>query len=287
MPTARASAARPAAAMPRAAATAAGQPSPRQAAPPPFPIDPADLIAGLGRGLAVIESFDDEHPRMTVAEVAARTGIPRTATRRHLLSLCHFGYAATEGGRFWLEPRVLRLGQSYLEAARLPRLVRPFIQQLSQLTGETVNVSVLDGHEVVYIARSNTPRVVSIGFHAGARVPAHVVSPGPVLLSTLDDAALAKWVSAHEFAGFTAATVVDRQSFLRQVRSARTHEYWSSRGLLDAGLCGVAVALKDRRGQCRAALGMTLQGVLWSPERVAEQLVPALLETAQHLRPLL
>ena len=125
------------------------------------PIDPADLIVALGRGLTVIESFDDEHPRMTAAMVGARTGIPRTAARRHLLSLCHFGYAQTDGKHFWLAPRVLRLGRSYLGAARMPRLVQPFIQRLSMASGETVNVSLLDGHEVVYVARSNSPLAAS------------------------------------------------------------------------------------------------------------------------------
>jgi len=256
-------------------------------APRPFPIDPADLIAGLGRGLAVIESFDDEHDRMTIAEVAARTAIPRTAARRHLLSLCHFGYAATDGKRFWLQPRVLRLGQSYLDAARLPRLVRPFIQQLSTNTGETVNVSVLDGHEVVYVVRSNSPRMVSIGFHAGARVPAHVVSPGTVLLAALDDDALARWIAEHDFAGFTAATLTSAAAFRDQVNAARASDYVVLQGQLDSGLTGVAVALKDRRGETRAAIGMTLQTVAWSVESIVAKLLPALQSTAQTLRPVI
>ncbi len=250
-------------------------------------IDPADLIAGLGRGLAVIESFDDAHPRMTVAETAAATGIPRSAARRYLLSLCHFGYAETDGKRFWLTPRVLRLGQSYLEAARMPRLVQPFIQRLSMATGETVNVSVLDGHEVVYVARSNSPRVVSIGFHAGARVPAHVVSPGTVLLAALPDEALRAWVAGHEFGVFSASTVVDREAYLEQVLAARSHDAWISRGRLDAGLVGVAVRLKDRRGETCAAIGMTLQCQPWPPEQMIERLLPLLRETAQTLRALL
>ena len=79
-------------------------------------IEPDDLIAGLGRGLAVIECFDDEHVKMTPAEVAERAQISRTAARRYLLSLCHFGYARTNGKTFWLAPRVLRLGQSYMSA---------------------------------------------------------------------------------------------------------------------------------------------------------------------------
>lgn len=261
--------------------------NPERPAAPAFPIDPADLIAGLGRGLSVIESFDDEHPRMTVAEVALRTAIPRTAARRHLLSLCHFGYAQTDGKQFWLAPRVLRLGQSYLGSARLPRLVQPFIQRLSMATGETVNVSVLDGHEVVYVARSNSPRLVSIGFHAGARAPAHVVTPGIVLLSRLPEKALRQWVDEHEFAHFTSNTVTDRRAFMDVVRTARRQDHWVTQQQLDSGLLGVAVPLMDRHGRCRAALGMTLQVPAWPPAAVEERLVPALRETALTLLPLI
>ena len=114
----------------------------------------------------MIEAFDDDHPRLTPSEAAALTGLSRTAARRFLLSLVHFGYAPTDGKHFWLKPRVLRLGQSYLGAARLPRLVQPFIQRVSMQSGETVNFSVLDGHEVVYVARSNSPRFVSIGYRS-------------------------------------------------------------------------------------------------------------------------
>lgn len=257
------------------------------ALPVEFPIDPADLIAGLGRGLLVIESFDDDHPRMTVSEVSQRTGIPRTAARRYLLSLCHFGYAQTDGKHFWLAPRVLRLGQSYLGAARLPRLVQPFIQRLSMETGETVNVSVLDGHEVVYIARSNSPRVVSIGFHSGARVPAHVVTPGVVLLARMNDEALSKWIDEHEFAVFTTHAACDGETFVEWVRQAKRMDHWITMQLLDPGLMGVAVALIDRHGQCKGALGMTLQVHAWSIESVEKQLLPKLRETAMALLPLI
>jgi IclR family transcriptional regulator, pca regulon regulatory protein len=224
---------------------------------------------------------------MTIAEVAVRTGVPRTAARRHLLSLCHFGYASSDGKHFWLTPRVLRLGQSYLEAARLPRLVRPFIQQLSMSVGETVNVSVLDGHDVVYVARSNSPRMVSIGFQLGDRVPAHVVSPGPLLLSALDEAAAQAWIDGHDFAGFTPDTVTGPAEFGQRVKLARERGWSVSHGQLDAGLTGVSVALKNRRGHCHAALGMTVQSLAWTAEQITDRLVPALLATAQSLRPVI
>lgn len=255
--------------------------------PEPFEIDRADLISGLGRGLQVIESFDDDHPRQSVTEVAQRTGIPRTAARRHLLSLCHFGYAATDGKWFWLTPRVLRLGQSYLGAARLPRLVQPFIQRVSMQCGETVNVSVLDGHEVVYVARSNPPRHVSIGYQVGVRVAAHVVTPGVVMLAQLSSTALARWIAAHDFVSYTSATVTDVAGFRQQIEEARALDYWTTVGQLDAGLRGIAVALKDRRGRCVGAVSMTVQTHIHDEQQVATQLMPLLRETAQTLRPVL
>ena len=188
------------------------------------------LIEGLGKGLRVIEAFTDDWPRMTATEAGQRTGLTRTAARRYLVSLVHYGYADTDGKHYWLRPSVLRLGQSYLDAARLPRLVRPFLQRLSLQTGETANLSVLDGHEVVYLVRSNSPRILSIGFPVGARMPAHAVSPG---------------------------------------------------------LCGLAVALTDRKGQCVGALSMTFQAQAYPEDACLTRLLPPLQEAAHTLRAIL
>jgi len=250
-------------------------------------IDRKDLIEGLGKGLRVIEAFDDSHARLTASEMAQRAGITRTAARRYLLSLTHFGYMATDGKHFWLTPKVLRLGQSYLGAARMPRLVQPFIQRISMQCGETVNCSVLDGHEVVYVARSNPPRLVSIGYHVGARVPAHVVTPGVVMLTTLAEDALEAWCAAHPFTAFTGQTVTDPARFKQSVRAARIQGYWMIDQHLDVGLRGLAVPLLDRKGECKGAIGMTLQAHAWSTEDQIAQLLPLLREAAQALRPLL
>ena len=252
-----------------------------------FKIDRKDLIDGLGKGLRVIEAFDDEHPRLTPSELAVRTNITRTAARRYLLSLSHFGYMATDGKHFWLTPKVLRLGQSYLGAARLPRLVQPFIQRVSMQCGETVNVSALDGHEVVYVARSNPPRWVSIGYHVGVRAPAHVVTPGIAMLSTYGDEALEAWCAQHDFAAFTAHTVTDPARFQENVRAARELGYWTSDQQLDMGLRGIAMALLDAKGKQKGAIGMTLHSQSYTREDMVKQLLPMLREAAQALRPLL
>ena len=253
----------------------------------PFEIDRKDLIEGLGKGLRLIEAFDEDHQRMTPSEAATLTGMSRTAARRFLLSLVHFGYAGTDGKNFWLLPRVLRLGQSYLGAARLPRLVQPFIQRISMHSGETVNFSVLDGHEVVYVARSSSPRFVSIGYQVGVRVPAHVVSPGRVILSTWSDERLDAWIGAHDFSSFTAHTVTDPKVFRNEVLTARALDYWVATQHLDVGLGGVAVALKDRKGECCGAIGMTVQLQSLATEAKVQALLTPLRDAAQALRPIL
>jgi IclR family transcriptional regulator, pca regulon regulatory protein len=251
-------------------------------------IDRRDLIEGLGKGLRVIEAFDEDHVQLTASQVAERTAITRTAARRYLLSLVHFGYAATDGKQFWLAPRVLRLGQSYLGTAKLPRLVQPFIQRVAQQISHTVNASVLDGHDVVYIARSSPPRWVTIGYGVGVRIPAHVVTPGFVLLATLDDDAFEPWLAEHEFIGYTPHTVTSRVAFRSKVRQARALGYWHTEQQLDAGLRGVAVALIDRKGRCKGAVGTTMPMTAYrNAEHMLETVLPPLQEAAQALRPLL
>jgi IclR family transcriptional regulator, pca regulon regulatory protein len=254
---------------------------------PALTIDRKDLIEGLGKGLRLIEAFDDDHQRLTPTEAATLTGLSRTAARRFLLSLVHFGYADTDGKTFWLMPRVLRLGQSYLGAARLPRLVQPFIQRVSMQSGETVNFSVLDGHEIVYVARSGSPRYVSIGYQVGVRVPAHVVAPGRVILSTWSDERLDAWLAAHDLASFTAHTVTDAQVFRAEVLAARARDHFVAKQHLDLGLGGVAVPLKDRHGECVGAIGMTVPLQSLQTDAMAHALLQPLIEAARSLRPIL
>jgi len=246
-----------------------------------------DIVDGLGKGLRVIEAFDDEHPRLTAAEAATRAGMTRTAARRYLLSLVHFGYADCDGKHFWLAPRILRLGQSYLGAARLPRLVQPFVQRLAMECGENFNFSIRDGHEIVYVARSNITRMNFIGFPVGARVPAHVVTPGPAILSTLSESALTAWIARHEFSAFTPRTTTDPVAFMRDVHGARELGYWVTEQHLTPGLRGLAMPVKDRKGECVGAIGSTIPMQPFTREEMIARLLPRLTDTVQVLREVL
>ena len=148
-------------------------------------IDKKDWIAGLDKGLAMLQTFDEHNPRLTATQAAQRCGLTRTAARRYLLTLQHLGFVATDGKLFWLTPKVMRLGQSYLESARLPRIVQPSLQRLAMGTQEISFVAVLDDFELVYIARNGQNRSMNTSFALGARVPCHLTSAGVLLLALL------------------------------------------------------------------------------------------------------
>ena len=113
-----------------------------------IPIAKADLIEGMAKGMAVLESFDTERQRLNATLAAQRTGLTRAAARRHLLTLAHLGYLETDGSYFWLAPKVLRFSGSYLASARLPRVLQPTLNRLAAQTQQSFSAVVLDGDEV-------------------------------------------------------------------------------------------------------------------------------------------
>jgi IclR family transcriptional regulator, pca regulon regulatory protein len=247
------------------------------------PLEPRphkDSIEALGRGLRVIEAFEDGHNRMSASEAALAAGISRAAARRYLLSLCSFGYAETDGRHFWLAPRVLRLGQSFLSGGRLPRLVQPYLDRLAIASGESASMSVLDEHEIVYLASSRSARLASVGHAQGARLPAHAVAAGYAVLSTRTREQVHAWTAAHEFTVFTPHTPTGPDTFCRQVDRVRHLGYAWVEGQHHLGLKGLAVPLADRRGQCFGALALTLQAV--GPEAI-DSFVPLLMEARESL----
>lgn len=111
----------------------------------------------------------------------------------------------TDGQYFWLAPKVLRLSGSYLASARLPRTMQPTLQRLSQLTGLSCSTAVLDGHEMVIVARSSAPQQtisrLAYGLHLGSRLPVHATSTGRIMLASMEDAELHQWLAQARCSG--------------------------------------------------------------------------------------
>lgn len=253
----------------------------------PEGLDRRDWIAGLQRGIGVIEAFDDAHPRMTASEAGQRTGLTRTAARRYLLTLQHMGYVAGDGKLFWLTPRVLRLGQSYLESARLPRIVQPFLQRVAAGTHETAYLSVLDGDEVVYIARNGPNRNMNTGYVLGARVAAQVTASGMLMLALRPEPQLQHWLATHELQVFTSHTIADKEHMTLELARIRTQDWALSEQQLDLNSRGIAVPLRDRHGDLVGALNITMPIGQEAAKDALARVLPVLREAAQSMRNLL
>ena len=251
------------------------------------PIARPDLIEGMVRGMAVLESFDTERQRLNATLAGERAGIPRAAARRHLLTLAHLGYLETDGSFFWLSPKVLRFSGSYLASARLPRALQPTLNRLAAQTGESFSATILDRDEVVIVARSGPTRVLAYGVHLGARLPAHATSTGRVLLAGLSRARLAAWLQGRELARLTQHTTTDMKSFRSLLDQVRKQDFCEASQTHELGVHAIAVPLRDLRGRTLAALNVVVGPQRAQGGALQRDLLPVLQEAARELRPLL
>jgi IclR family pca regulon transcriptional regulator len=256
-------------------------------APASHPLDKRDWIAGLEKGLSIVECFDDANPRLTASQAGARCGLTRTAARRYLLTLEHLGYVQGDGKLFWLTPRVLRLGQSYLESARLPRIVQPFLQRVTAGTLESAYVSVMDGDDIVYIARNGASRAMNTGYVLGARVQAQVTAAGLLMLSLREPAWIDNWLATHELRTYTSFTINSKERMRIEMARVQARGWAISEQQLDLHFRGVAVPLRDRHGEVVGALSVTMPMGHESSEDAVARVLSVLSETAQAMRNLI
>ncbi|WP_026354409.1 IclR family transcriptional regulator domain-containing protein [Massilia niastensis] len=242
-----------------------------------------ELIDGLVKGLGVIQAFTEESMRMGASEVAARVGISRSAARRYLLTLVHLGMAATDGHDFWLTSKVLGLGRSYLDSARLPRAIMPFLQRLTHDLQESTNFAVLEGDDVVYVSRVNAPRVLRGGFDPGTRLPAHASTAGRVLLAAQTDAGIRAYLERVELIAYTHMTLVDRDQLFLELQRIREAGYGVSANQYEMGLRGISVPVKNRRGAVIGALSVSMIISNMPENEAVARCVPALQATANTL----
>ena len=247
----------------------------------------ADFIEGMAKGMAVLESFDTERQRLNATLAAQRAGLTRAAARRHLLTLAHLGYLETDGSYFWLAPKVLRFSGSYLASARLPRVLQPTLNRLAAQTAESFSAVVLDGEQVVIVARSGTTRVLAYGLHLGARLPAHATSTGRVLLAAKSKADFTAWLKGRALARLTAHTTVQPREFRAIIERVRADDWCMASEEHELGVHALAVPLRNMQGRTVAALNVVASPQRLDAGRMQGELLAPLLDAARELRPLL
>lgn len=245
---------------------------------------PTDIIASLAKGLRVIGCFGAETPRLSIADVAGVTGFDRATARRCLLTLHAEGYADYDGKHFTLTPRILRLGMSALASLPLPQIVQPWLDQLAERIGQSCSVSILDGTEIVYLARAAQKRVMSIGLMPGSRLPAFCTSMGRVLLAALpfEDACAA--IDASDLTPRTAMSLTDPDEIMARIAHARAEGYAIIDQEIEDGLRSIAVPVYDSSGEIVAALNSGMAATQADPADLARDYLPALLKVQAGLR---
>jgi len=267
------------------------QPGPKQAsaAQPPLPrVEAAgrqgrEFVNALERGLAVLATFGRGRERMTLSDVAQITGLSRGTARRLLLTLSELNYVASDGKLFWLTPKVLNLGQGYLSSFGRGEAATVIIKGVSEKLGESCSMAVLDGPDIVYVARVETQRVFSSRIDIGTRLPAHCSSLGRVLLANLPEAEFEAWAARYPLRAWTEKTLVDPVKFRARICEVRRLRYAIIDGELEIGSRSIAVPVLDRGGRTCAALNIGTSSARAPLELMRRRFLPVLREAAQQI----
>jgi IclR family pca regulon transcriptional regulator len=245
--------------------------------------DERDFVQSLGRGLAVLQVFSRERPSVTISEAAALTGLTRATARRILFTLERLGYVRAEDRRFLPTPRVLAIGYAYLSSMDLWQAAHPYLAELADLSQESCSAAMLDGTEVVYVARVASPRVMGVNLSVGARVPAYATSMGRVLLAGLSPAALDDYLASVQLARLTPRTVTGEAELRAIVGQVGEQGFSLVDQELEDGLCSVAAPIRDRYGRVVAALTICSHAGRVTAEQLRDEFLPHLLAAAKQI----
>jgi IclR family transcriptional regulator, pca regulon regulatory protein len=243
-----------------------------------------DFVEALARGLSVLSCFDARHPRMTLTEIAAASGLARPTARRLLLTLAELGYVRAEGGSFALTPRVLGLGMAYVNALGLWDIARPHMENLVASTRESSSMSQLDGSDIVYVARVAVPKIITLRVSIGTKFPAVRTSQGKVLLAALDETALRHVLALPSDAGLPPYAHDRSMADVRdELRTVRARGWALADEELAPGIRSVAAPVRDGDGSVRAALNVTVHAAETTVHTLVNEHLPKLLRTAGEI----
>lgn len=247
--------------------------------------DSRDFVTALASGLEVIQAFDHEHPRMTLSEVAARTGMNRAKARRFLLTLHALGYVRKQQRYFELAPRVLQLGYAFLSANNYRDVIQQHLEDITAETGESSSLGVLDGNDVIYVARSAAKhRLMAITLSVGTRLPAAHTSMGRILLAQLSDTDLDHFLASVALESYTDKTVTEVSELRRQIIKARQQGYAISDQELDSGLRSIAVPVYDAKQHLMGAINISTNAARVDLDTLINVYLPVLQNKVAQVR---
>lgn len=242
-------------------------------------------VEALARGLAVLSTFNQAMAELSLAQIAASTGLSKSTAFRIVRTLEEAGYLTRHPETLRYRPglKVLELGFTALSSLGIRDAARPFLEQLSRETGETVSLSLLDGLEVVYIDRVRNKSIVGVVLELGSRIPANCASMGKAMLAHLSAEDLAALLEATPLAPCTGRSIVDPAALERELARIRRRGYAINDQELEVGLRAVAAPIRDHTGGVVAAINATGSVRAISRPRLTHELAPKVKEAASRI----
>jgi len=243
-----------------------------------------NFMTSLARGLAVVQAFSQQRRLMSISQISQKTGIPRAAVRRCLYTLAKLGFVAAEDGRnFALRPRILSLGHAYLASTPLAKAAQPVLRHVSNTLNESSSIAILDGDEILYIARASTSRIMTIDLDIGSRLPASSTSMGRVLLSGLSAEELSAYLDRVKLVQYTPNTLITREKLATELAKINSQGYSVIDQELEIGLRSIAVPILSQSGKIVAAINVGVQAARVSVAEMETRFLPVLREAAEEL----
>ena len=252
-------------------------------AEPPLKGPRTERVQSLERGLAVLRAFSAGTPALTISEVAQRTELTRATARRLLLTLEELGYVRSDRRAFSLTPAVKDLAKPFLADVDTWDFARPYLQALTERTGESASVAVLDGTEILYVARVQTRRLMTLTITVGSRLPAHATSKGRVLLANLPESELEAFLARGSLSRHTDRTVIEEASLRTILDDVRRQGWAIVDQQLEEGLCSVAAPIVDPTGRVSASLSVCAHAGRVDPVALRADFLPLVVETARRI----
>ena len=241
------------------------------------------FVQSFARGLSIITCFGADNPVMTLSEIAERVNLSRAAARRFLLTLENLGYVSLDGRNFQLTAKVLDLGYGYLSSLSLPEIAQPHLEVLASKVHESASASVLDGTDIVYVARVPIRRIMSVKINIGTRMPAHATSMGRVMLAGLATPNLKAMISNLEIPKYTRNTITSKSLLLQEINKVKTQGWSINDQELEYGLRSIAVPIFNKTEEIIASINISTTAQSNSLESMEATFLPELKLTAKKI----
>lgn len=242
-----------------------------------------EYLSTLERGLRVLKAFDEEHPEMTLSEVAAKTGLPPAVARRCLITLVELGYVGQHERKFLLRPAVLTIGSAFLASLQIEQVVLPPLQALRDQTGDSASLAVLSGADILYVAHVSTDRRFRVAAGVGTRFPFHATSLGKAMAAHLPEDERAQLYSRAPYQRFTERTVTDRPAMADRLHLIAERGYDSALDELDYGIVSVAVPIFGRDKRVIASINCSTSTTRISQDELVRTRLPLLRRAAGEI----